>query len=113
MLPQKLECPPLNPKSLGSWVEASTQATPVLNPIRTVSEMKLTITPARISQAASAIAATSRAVHAANAPKRDTSPLASSPREVPISREMAEVTVIEVCRELQNSQKTKPEKRHA
>jgi hypothetical protein len=52
------------------------------------------------------------AVQAANALNRDASPLASVPSVVPNSNEMADVTVIAVCRELQNNQKTNPEKRH-
>ena len=37
----------------------------------------------------------------------------SSPSDVPTSSDMAEVTVIAVCRELQNSQKTSPENMQA
>ena len=35
------------------------------------------------------------------------------PSDEPMSSEIAEVTVIAVCRELQNSQNTSPPKRHA
>jgi hypothetical protein len=48
-------------------------------------------------------------VHAASAPKRDASPPANSPSEEPTNSEIADVTVIAVWRELQNSQKTSPE----
>jgi hypothetical protein len=41
------------------------------------------------------------------------SPPAISPIDEPISSEMAEVTVMAVCRELQNSQKNKPPNKHA
>ena len=50
---------------------------------------------------------------AASAAKRAGSPPASSPSVEPISSEIADVTVIAVCRELQNSQNTSPENRHA
>ena len=79
----------------------------------TLSEMKLIMEPARTSQAMKAMSATSNAVQAASAPNRDVSPPARSPNDAPMSREMAEVTVMDVCRELQNSQKTSPPKRHA
>ena len=110
---QKLPWPPLKPNSLGSWVLPTKSATPVLKPIITVSEMKLTIAPARTSQATNAIAATSSAVPAASAPKRVGSPPAIVPSEAPTSTEIADVTVIVVWRELQNNQNTSPEKRHA
>ena len=54
-----------------------------------------------------------KAVPAASALKRVASPPVISPNEAPTSSEMAEVTVIAVWRELQNSQKTSPEKRQA
>jgi hypothetical protein len=44
---------------------------------------------------------------------RATSPFPDSPSVAPTSREMAEVTVIAVWRELHRSQKRRPEKRHA
>jgi len=52
-------------------------------------------------------------VAADRAPKRVTSPPARSPSDEPSSREMADVTVIAVWRELQNTQNTSPENRHA
>ena len=67
--------------------------------------------PAPKSQAAKAIAATMRAVAEASAAKRDGSPPAMSPSEVPTSSEIAEVTVTAVCRELQKSQNTSPANR--
>lgn len=101
------------PKSLGNCVLARKSATPHLKPTITLSEMKLTIEPAFASQAMSAMSATSRAVPAARAPNRVVSPPATSPSDAPTSSEMAEVTVIDVCRELQKSQNTSPEKRQA
>ena len=41
------------------------------------------------------------------------SPPAISPSEAPTNNEIAEVTVMVVCRELQNSQNTKPPNKHA
>ena len=41
------------------------------------------------------------------------SPALNSPTDAPINSESAEVTVITVCFELQNSQNTSPEKRQA
>ncbi len=38
---------------------------------------------------------------------------AMPPCDAPTKREMAEVTVMAVCRELQNSQKTRPSNKHA
>lgn len=110
---QKSPWPPAKPKSLGNCVATSTSATPVLNPTSTVSEIKLTTTPARTTHATSAIAATRMAVHAASDANRCGSPPARPPSDVPISSEIAEVTVIAVWRELQNSQNTRPEKRQA
>ena len=52
-------------------------------------------------------------MHAASAREARRSPPAISPSEAPTSSEIAEVTVIAVWRELQNSQKTRPENRHA
>src|SRR5262249_35705136 len=106
---QNPPCAPLIPKSLGNCVLISVSATPALNPMSTVSDTKLTSEPARTSQAANASAATRRAVQDARASKRATSPPARDPRVVPISSEMAEVTVIAVWRELQNAQNTRPE----
>jgi len=40
-------------------------------------------------------------------------PPAISSREAPTSNEIAEVTEITVCRELQNNQKTRPPNKHA
>ena len=79
----------------------------------TLSEMKLTIAPARTAHAISAMIATRTAVPAASALKRVTSPPAISANEAPTNSEMADVTVMAVCRELQKSQKTKPENRQA
>ena len=92
---------------------ARNSATPHLKPTMTGSDTNVTIAPARQSHAISAMAATSSAVHAASARKRTGSPPASSPSDEPIKREIAEVTVIAVWRELQKSQKTRPEKRQA
>ena len=69
--------------------------------------------PARTSQAANAIAATISATHAANAAWRAGSPPLSSPTDAPMRSDSADVTVMTVWRELQNSQKTRPENRHA
>ena len=110
---QKLPCAPWKPNSFGNCVLARNSATPHLNPTITLSEMKLTIAPALASQAMNAMSATSRAVPAASAPNRVVSPPAISPSDAPTSSEMAEVTVMAVCRELQNSQKTSPPNRHA
>ncbi len=76
--------------------------------MRTVSETKFTTEPARASHARNAIVAVSSAVHAAIAPKRAGSPPAMLPSDEPMSSEIAEVTLIEVCRELQKSQNTSP-----
>ena len=92
---------------------ARKSATPALNPVITLSEIKLTITPAFTSHAMSAISPTSRAVPAARAPNRAVLPPAISSREAPTSNEIAEVTEITVCRELQNNQKTRPPNKHA
>ena len=70
--------------------------------------MKLTIEPALTSQALKAISATSKAVPAASGLNRVVSPPAISPSDAPTSRDMAEVTVMDVYRELQNNQKTRP-----
>jgi len=75
--------------------------------------MNRTIPPALMSHARKAIAATSNAVAAANDPKRAASPPASCPKVDPSSNETADVTVTTVCRELQNNQNTRPEKRQA
>src|SRR5207253_7731307 len=110
---QKSPCDPLNPKSFGNWVLAIKRAIPHLKPTRTLSEMKFTITPALASQAMKATTPTIRAVHAASAANREASPPAKSPSDAPTRTERADVTVIAVCRELQNSQKTRPENKHA
>src|SRR5262249_41094823 len=110
---KKSPCAPPMPNSLGSWVPARTSATPALKPTITDSEMKLTITPARTSQATNAIADTSSAVAAASPAKVEASPRAISPSVEPRSSEIAEVTVTAVWRELQNSQNTSPENRQA
>jgi hypothetical protein len=60
-----------------------------------------------------AIADTMSAVQVASTQNLVGSPPASSPSEAPTSSEIAEVTVITVWRELQNSQKTRPGNRHA
>ena len=96
------------PNNFGSCVLARKSATPHLNPTITLSEMKLTIAPARTSQARKAMSATRRAVAAASAPNRVGSPPVSSPSEAPTRSEIAEVTVTTVWRELQNSQNTRP-----
>jgi len=79
----------------------------------TLSEMKLMIEPALNSQAAMAMSPTRMAVPAASAANRVGSPPEIVPRVEPISSEIAEVTVMVVCRELQNSQKTSPLNMHA
>src|SRR6266404_8224640 len=107
---QKLPCAPWMPNNLGNCVLARKSATPHLNPTSTLSEMKLTTEPALTSQAMKAMSATSMAVTDANALNRELSPLAIPARDEPINSEMAEVTEIAVCRELQNSQNTSPEK---
>jgi hypothetical protein len=89
------------------------ESRPHLKPTMTLSEMKLTIAPARTAHAISAMTATRRAVPAASALKKVASPPAISANDAPTSSEMADVTVMVVCRELQKSQKTKPEDRHA
>src|SRR4051812_7298455 len=75
--------------------------------------MKFTTAPAFASQATKAINATINAVPEANAPKRAVSPPAIAPSDAPSNNEIADVTVTTVCRELQNSQNTKPPNRHA
>ena len=64
---QKSPWLPLNPKSFGSCVLARYRATPVLKPVMTVSEMKLTRLPAPTSHAARPSAATIKAVADARA----------------------------------------------
>jgi hypothetical protein len=100
-------------EQLGSCVLARNSATPHLKPTSTVSEKKLMIEPARAAQAANASAATIRPVHAARAAWRAGSPADISPSVAPTSSEIAEVTVTAVCRELQNSQNTRPANRQA
>ena len=58
---------PLNPNSFGSCALARYRAAPVLKPVMTVSEMKLTRLPAPNAQATNASAATMRAVAEASA----------------------------------------------
>ena len=110
---QKLPCAPWMPHNLGNCVLARNSATPHLNPTITLSEMKLMIEPALTSQAMKAMTATSMAVADASATNRVVSPPAMSPSDAPTSSEMAEVTVMVVWRELQNSQKTSPPNKHA
>src|SRR5215475_14763576 len=110
---RKSPCEPLKPKSFGNCVLAINKAIPHLNPTRTLSEMKFTITPALASQAMNATTPTISAVHDANAQNREASPPARSPSDAPTKTEIADVTVIAVCRELQNNQKTRPENRQA
>ena len=62
-----------------------------------------TTDPARASHARNAIAAVSSAVQAAIAPNRAGSPPAMLPSDEPTSSEIAEVTLILVCRELQKA----------
>ena len=73
---------------------ARKSATPHLNPTITLSEMKFTIEPAFASHATKAMSATSKAVLAASALNRVVSPPEISPSDAPMSREMADVTVI-------------------
>src|SRR5262245_35210229 len=113
MRSQKLPWPPLKPNSLGNWVLATNKATPDLKPIITVSDTKLTMAPARTGQARMASAATSNAVAAASGAIRVGSPPARAPSVEPVSTEIADVTVIVVWRELQNSQNSSPENRQA
>ena len=75
--------------------------------------MKFTTEPACASQARNAIAAVSSAVLAAIAPKRAGSPPAMLPSDEPMSSEIADVTLIHVCCELQKSQNTRPPNKHA
>src|ERR1700747_848800 len=89
------------------------RAIPHLKPTRTLSEIKLTIAPALTSQARKASTPTIKAVHDARAQNREGSPPARSPSDAPTSTEIADVTVIAVCRELQNNQKTSPAQRQA
>src|SRR5271166_3417201 len=113
MRSQKFPCPPFTPNSFGNCVLASCSATPALKPMRTVSETKFTTEPAHADHARNAIAPVSSAVQAAIAPKRAGSPPAMLPSDEPISNEIAEVTLILVCRELHKSQNTSPPNRHA
>jgi hypothetical protein len=79
----------------------------------TLSEMKLMIEPALTSYAMIAMSPTSMAVPAASAVNRVGSPPEMVPNVEPINSEIAEVTEMVVCRELQNSQKTSPPNMHA
>src|SRR2546429_9317985 len=101
------------PNNLGNCVLARNRATPHLNPTITLSEMKLTIEPALTSQAVKAMHATSTAVPAASALKRLVSPPAIPPNDAPTSSEIADETVVGVCREIHNNHKTSPPKQHA
>jgi 2-polyprenyl-6-methoxyphenol hydroxylase-like FAD-dependent oxidoreductase len=70
--------------------------------------------PARAtSQATMAMSPTRMAVPAASAVNRVGSPPEIVPSVEPINSEIAEVTAMVVCRELQNSQKTSPPNMHA
>src|SRR5262249_17667035 len=89
------------------------RATPHLNPASTVSEMKLTRTPALKSQASKPSPATITAMHAASTAWREGSPKSRGCREEPIRSEMADVTVTTECRELQKNHQTRPEKMQA
>ena len=71
------------------------------------------MTPARNRYAIRDIAPTSSAVQVASAQNLAGSPPARSPSDAPTSNEIADVTVMDVCRELQNSQNTSPENRQA
>src|SRR5262249_11620613 len=113
MRSQKFPCPPFTPNSFGNCVLASCSATPPLKPIRTVSETKFTTEPARTSHARNAIVAVNSAMQAAIAPKRAGSPPAMLPSDEQTSSEIAEVTLIHVCRELHKSQNTSPPNKHA
>src|SRR5262245_31880458 len=101
------------PHNFGNCVLARNSATPHLKPIMTLSEMKLMIEPAFTNQAMMAMSPTRMAVPAARAENRVGSPPEIVPSVEPINKEMAEVTVMVVCRELQNSQKTNPPNKHA
>ena len=110
---QKSPWLPLKPKSFGSCVLARCRATPVLNPVITVSEMKLTSAacPERARREAEGgdeecgrrgergVARGVAAGHSAS--------------DAPTSSEIADVTVTAVCCELQKSQNTSPANRHA
>jgi hypothetical protein len=82
---------PLTPKSFGSCVEAMASAAPALKPVKMLSEMKLTSTLNRKSQASAKTPATIRAVSGAREACRAGSPTARPARVTPRSREMAEV----------------------
>src|ERR1044071_9490306 len=75
--------------------------------------MKWTMTPALASQAMKAISDTSKAVAAASAAKRIVFPPVISPRDAPITSEIAEVTEIVVRREPQKIQNTRPPNKQA
>src|SRR5437899_4978733 len=107
VFPQKLPCAPCKPKSFGDCVLARKSATPHLNPVITLSEMKWTKTPAFASQAMKAMNETSNAVPAASAPKRIVLPPFISLSDVALTSEMADVTETAVYREPQKIQKTR------
>ena len=71
------------------------------------------MTPALASQAMKAISDTSNAVAAASAANLVVFPPVISPSDAPITSEIAEVTEIEVCREPQRIQKTRPPNKQA
>ena len=114
MRSQKSPCAPWMPKSFGSCVLARYSATPALKPTSTVSDTKLTTAPplkSQTRQRESRHEQRRAGRQRRDARRRRRSP--SSPSVAPTSSEIADVTVIAVCRELQKSQKTSPEKRHA
>ena len=98
---------------MGSCEAARWNATPALNPTITDSETKETRLPAFAAQAANARMPTIRAVIAARAAWRVGSPPSKPASDVPIRREIADVTVTAVCFELQKSQNIMPAKRQA
>jgi len=87
-------------------VLAYKQGDTALDPTRTLSEMKFTITPCLGSHAMKASALDNQRRLMQPAPKIvKRSPPARSPSDAPTSTEIADVTVTAVCRELQNNQK--------
>lgn len=72
-------------------------------PTRTISDTKFTIAPALTSRPSRNTTPTRRAVKPAKTAKRAVAPLDSSPSDAPpTSNEMADVTLIAVCRGLKN-----------
>ena len=107
-------CVPAKPQSFGNCMLASTRPIPVLKPSITVSEKKFTVAPAPNQPGhAGRAPPTRRAVQAARAPKRAGSPPASDPEGGTDSSEIAEVTVIAVCREPLNIQNSRARRRAA